>query len=191
MLETFTHQTWLKVVKFGRERSRKQAGKLQTEETEWVPKHLISLGSHSQGSPGDAGSSYESPTKSCSFPAASHKPSCREISVAIQAPTGSKFLPHIKLVCSLSIRGIFTKASTHLNKIKPGPILFPSLFCFLVRGYLRADRKAHSVACLRDQPHFPNFQTKRSCETKTPVLSEKGEKQQSCKRRQSKALEGM
>lgn len=28
ILETFTHQTWLKVVKFGRERSRKQIGKL-------------------------------------------------------------------------------------------------------------------------------------------------------------------
>lgn len=130
------------------------------------------MGSQTSHFPGDTGSPQESLTKS-SFPAASQEPSCRGISVAIQAPTDSKFLPRIKLVCILSIRGVFTKASTHLNKIKPGHILFPGLFCFLVRGYLRADRKAHTAACLKDQPHFPNFQTKRSCETKTPALPEK------------------
>lgn len=117
MLETFTHQICLKVVKFKKERNRRQVSK------QYIG--AIRVGSQISHFPGAnaiprGALGMQALPKSClgQVPFLQHLTSTPPVKLdclAMQAHKGSMFLRYIKLMCSFLIRDSSIKARTHLN----------------------------------------------------------------------------
>lgn len=119
-METFTHEIWLKVTKFKKEKEQETGTQtVYRSKQSGFPDISFPWGATPREALGIQAELLRKAAKSClEVPSLQHLTSVPPVKLdclATQAHRGNTFLPHIKLMCSFLTRGTSIKAGTHLN----------------------------------------------------------------------------